>query len=250
MAITLSLIGGTVIGAGLERVTTAKRNATRDDPMTQSEQQVTRAEADALRAELGRALTPEDLAVAKTEIRRLKKDNQDLQELSSVIRQELAALASQVALVNARQGSEHYLALADEPERETWEEGAGKQDLTPEEAQSIADEHSRSQVELIEQTMQREETDPQWAEGAQQSLRDAFQDVELTGLHFEDAVCQTTLCRLNLTVDVDTDPGEGFREMRDAIPWEGTGFSRIDAETGEIEVYLARKGHALPRLPR
>lgn len=169
-----------------------------------------------------------------------------MQQASNRMAQELALLRLQVEQV-----AEMATGSPVRPELSEKGEIISKEpETTPEEAEQRVREQGDARVVLLEDTMLAEEPDPQWAETAKQSLYDAFKEVEADGFVFQNADCKRTMCRLSLFFDKDVDAGKAFRKMKTAMPWEGAGFARINDETGEVEVYLAREGHELPQLIR
>lgn len=196
--------------------------------------------------QLGRSEDPSahgEFEALKNEIIQLKRDKQDLKNKSRTNSQELALLKSQFALL-VKEVEKESVEILQEIDLQ---EQASQTELTPEQMQQRVDDMLESHVALIEETLQTEAPDPQWSGTAQQSLHEAFHSANIHGVTLEDAVCQTTLCRLKFNFDAQTSSDEGFRALQDAVPWEAAGFSRIDDETGEIEVYLAREGHDLPK---
>jgi hypothetical protein len=244
MATGWMLVGTVALVIGAQKFYSAAEVSLVDSNQpVQSEKQATGKELAALKSDMAHLKQDKELAALKNDMARLKQDKQELQRVSSTMMHELALLRLQF---------EKFLAAKQEsPEiPASVEDGpvvSEENELTPEEEQQRIDDRVKAQVALIEQTMLEEGPDPQWTATAQQSLYEAFQNVDLQDMYLEEAECTATLCRLKLTFDESADPGEAFRKMTNAIPWEGAGFSRIDDETGEVEVYVARQGYSLPK---
>jgi hypothetical protein len=109
----------------------------------------------------------------------------------------------------------------------------------------------------IEQAIETEEEDPEWAQGAVTSWTQVFQKEgikeELKGVQLGYIECRTTLCRMELT-PTDLAQGaaafeQGFRMFMLFAPWQGPVFGKIENLDGQASVavlYMAREGHALP----
>jgi hypothetical protein len=119
---------------------------------------------------------------------------------------------------------------------------------TPEEEVKRADAQVQAQVDLIEDTLFAEASDPTWTDAAEQSLQDVFQLEEGTGFHLVHTECRTTLCRLELSLDGSLSPEESFHHLVHLMPWPGQSFVHFeDGESATAVVYLTREGHALPQ---
>ena len=106
-------------------------------------------------------------------------------------------------------------------------------------------------IELFEETILIEGTDPEWSGLAELALDEASKREEMTEFNLVDAKCGTTMCRMELSLDGSESPEESFRKLVDFAPWQGEGFIRIqdgnDREFAQAVVYLAREGYSLPQ---
>ena len=190
---------------------------------------------------------PEDLAALKAEIAHLNTGKEGLERLSGEMKSELSALRARLTQVDWNQA-----AFGQELTKLAGAEPAGGSEgdplaFTPEEEHERADAQAQAQIEVLEGTVRAEQPDPQWAPTAQAALYQAFQGEATKGLQLVDAKCGATLCRVDLASNGAGSPEASFRNLVHLAPWPGQGFFRIDGESGEAVVYLAREGHALPQ---
>ena len=82
-------------------------------------------------------------------------------------------------------------------------------------------------IELFEETILIEGTDPEWSGLAELALDEASKREEMTEFNLVDAKCGTTMCRMELSLDGSESPEESFRKLVDLAPWQGEGFIRI-----------------------
>jgi hypothetical protein len=188
-------------------------------------------------ADPAKRLTPEDIEGLKEEIARLKADKDELAQLSGELKSDLTSLHNKLT----RAGLEGSAGLA------AGDNEADAAPLTPEEERERVAAQIQTEIELIEETMLAEKTDPQWANEAQLALTYTFQSELVPGLSLVDAECRTTLCRMELLLDGST-PEDGVRKLAHLAPWPGESLLHIDLEAGIAVGYLSREGHSLPRL--
>jgi FtsZ-binding cell division protein ZapB len=202
----------------------------------------------------GKDATLADIEALKAEIEALKRGKQHLEQDSTDIQNELTSLRSKLVRLNQDQimNSAHI-----DPIAETGHEGSENNaedketavlELAPEEEVELADYQMQAQVDLFEETIFTEGTDPEWSKDAELALDMAYQSEEMRGVEAVDAECRTTVCRVQLFLDGSTPSEETFRNLVDLTPWEGQGFVRIDeGDSSQVVVYLARDGHSLPQ---
>lgn len=191
--------------------------------------------------------TSKDVAALEAEVRRLKGETED----------DLTALRSQLAQVDRNQALSGYTLtqLAEKINRvglegsavSAGDEKANAAPLTSEEERERAAAQTQAEIELMEGALHAEQPDPAWANTAQLALNTTFQKEAIPGAQLVDAECHSTLCRMELSLDVST-VQENVRNLFDLAPWSGESFIHIDTETGLAVMYLAREEHALPQL--
>ena len=121
-------------------------------------------------------------------------------------------------------------------------------EMTEKDAEEKINTDTNQQIALMEITLQDKESDPKWSMEAKQVIYEAFSSDELEGINLNNAECGSTLCRANFSLDGTKEAGESFRDITDQAPWPGQGFVKIDEESGEVEFYLAKEGHKLPKI--
>jgi hypothetical protein len=186
-------------------------------------------------------MTKEDIKKLRAEIGRLKEGIRDLKksslEMNSSMLEQNRTLDA--AITSAEQGSSYIVP----PE---WNESAP--DLSPEEEIEMADAQMQTHVELIEETIFIEETDPEWSYEAELALDEAYRNEDMERVELANIECRSTLCRIELLFDETSSPEEVFRNFPHITPWEGEGFIKInDGENAQAVVYLAREGYSLPQ---
>jgi hypothetical protein len=193
------------------------------------------------RGEPAQGGTIPDREALNAQISRLRAGKEALERRAGEVKSELDALRSGLTQVNRNQSA---------IDREVMRLGGalpadGKEPpafLTPEQVREQADARIEAQLETLEGTMRVEKADP----SAQASLQQAFQRAGIAGLQLANAQCGGTLCRMELASDGSGFSEDSFRSLSHIAPWPGQGFARVDSESGNITVYVAREGHTLP----
>jgi len=195
----------------------------------------------------------EAINALKVEIGELRGNSSDLERRSAEMNGELTSLRSQLAGLNQGQTSIDRIASADleNSEASAWDEEGATAELTPEEELEQVEAQTLAQIELFEETILAEQSDPEWSSWAELALDDAYRSEEMAGIKLVGAECRTTVCRMELSLDGSASPEETFRKLTELVPWQGEGFVRIDdgveGESAQVVAYLAREGYSLPQ---
>lgn len=120
--------------------------------------------------------------------------------------------------------------------------------LSFEEKMAKVEADTENQILLLELSLSDGQDDPQWSSSAESSIQTAFSSQTLESVNFTDANCGSTLCKIDLSLTGDKSPGESYRDILDQVPWQGHGFVNINEETGDVQLYLAKEGHKLPKI--
>lgn len=116
---------------------------------------------------------------------------------------------------------------------------------SPEQIDTQANSQQRAQVQLLEDTLITETSDPDWSIAAEEQVRSGL--VKASGeLAVDNLVCATTMCKLEAT-STSNDPAEIFRDMDEKLAWEGEIFMTVDLDEGRTTAWLGRPGESLPR---
>jgi hypothetical protein len=115
--------------------------------------------------------------------------------------------------------------------------------LTSEQVRENANARVEAQLETLDATLHADRPDL----GAEANLQQAFQRAAMEGLQLANAQCGTTVCRMDLASDGSVSSQDSLRNVSHIAPWSGQGFVQIDSASGNIVVYVAREGQALPQ---
>ena len=115
-------------------------------------------------------------------------------------------------------------------------------------------EEERAQIARIEQylgeRLESERVDPAWALGAEGEIAKAIAGPAFAGLRLDSVSCRATICRLGVTASEQVTDVEGtIEELTTAQPLRAGGFMRFTTPR-TVTMFVARAGHALPRMPR
>ena len=169
------------------------------------------------------------------------QDERDLQELHE-LRKELSTLHDEIRLL-----SQHSGAVKAQPPRPgraaevaTKEDQTVVEELDPEAAE--ADHFAQ-----MEQHFYGEGRDKEWAEVAEASIRDVFNDETMDGTTLLEVECQKTMCRALVVHENEQAAGTFVEDLPRTAPFDTQGLIRVHEEQGEhkMTVYVARRGHHL-----
>lgn len=129
-------------------------------------------------------------------------------------------------------------------------------DETLHKTQEAEDERMRAQtqaqLDLLNNALAGEPRDPQWSVEATQSIQDRVHQYKELGLDLLHVECGSTICRLDIAVPHGEfqDKEKMYHHFAELVPWNSEGFFHIeDAEATEVNIYVARENHSLPRIP-
>jgi hypothetical protein len=115
------------------------------------------------------------------------------------------------------------------------------------EQEAHRDALNAAQLETLEEAHAAEVPDPQWAAQARQQLQTEYAAEDFHDMHVQ-VDCRSTMCRVDFDYPDDGTPGENARKLTHIHPWSGRGFTRINLQTRQGHLYLAREGTDLPRV--
>lgn len=105
-----------------------------------------------------------------------------------------------------------------------------------------------AQRELLEAQMRSETADPAWASAAETSVRTAMGQLDLGTVR--SVTCLTSACRMVVDAPAGTDPVALAEALGTAPPWPANVWTQVSTtEPPVAEVWIAREGGSLPRLP-
>jgi len=130
-----------------------------------------------------------------------------------------------------------------------------KEDDIPEEEHSISEQEKeeqafawyQNQASAIEVTLAAEPPDNQWAEEIQTRF-EAVLETSDTDVEIQSLRCGSTMCKVSAEVtggDASSGPNIDHLVYGD-MQWDGQFFSKYDADTGEITLFLMRPGVDMP----
>ena len=195
----------------------------------------------------------EAINALKAEVKEMKGGSSDLERRSAEMNSELLSLRSQLVDLNQGQESiDRIVSAGLESSGSSSLDGEGAAaELTPDEEAEQVEAQTLELIELFEETILTEGTDPEWSSLAEFALDEVSKSEEMTEFNLVDAKCVTTMCRMELSLDDSESPEESFRKLVDFAPWQGEGFIRIqdgnDGGFAQAVVYLAREGYSLPQ---
>lgn len=180
-------------------------------------------------------------------------------ELDDAIRQK-ASKASQVKLSkhltkaiaaassSSREDSQNQQSV-DQTEYD--DEAENDQDasyLTFEEQRLEAQFQTEQYIDYMETVLISESSDIEWKNLVQTSIYETLENKNMTELSVNETICGSTICRLNLEIDESMVDESSEIAMDISEIWDGAGFFTMDDRTGELTLYIARKGHVLPQV--
>ena len=195
----------------------------------------------------------EAINALKAEIKEMKGGSSDLERRSAEMNSELTSLRSQIVDINQGQESIDRIASPglESPEASAPDEEGAAEELTVEEEAEQVEADTLEMIDLFEETILTEGTDPEWSSLAEFDLDEASISEEMTEFNLVDAKCGTTMCRMELSLNDFDSPEESFRKLVNFAPWQGEGFISIedgnDEESAQAVIYLAREGYSLPQ---
>jgi len=129
-------------------------------------------------------------------------------------------------------------------------EGEQVPSLTPEEADTRAEQRLAEQKYVMAAVLEAEDRDPHWSAAAQQVLYESFGLEGAPGIHVVDVTCRSSLCGAEFAFDGSVPHQATYRNMLDSVPWSGQRYVEMsmDADDPYIFMYIAREGHHLPEL--
>lgn len=126
------------------------------------------------------------------------------------------------------------------------------QELAPAEHPVEPSDQTDQQLTLhqsyLEQLVEVEPVDVEWAQQTVASIEQGLQHEDLAGIHLVDATCGSTLCQVNLAIEESLPVDEGMQRLAMHRNWDGPTFFAVDA-SGEVRLYFARDGYELPEMP-
>jgi hypothetical protein len=119
--------------------------------------------------------------------------------------------------------------------------------VSPELAEHRREAMNAALLSTFEKTHAVETPDPEWAPTARSSLEAGYAQEDFKGLNIK-VDCRSTMCRIDFDYPDSPEGIEPARRVGRVRPWAGRGFTRVNTETREGHVYLARHGFDLPEL--
>ena len=198
------------------------------------------------------AKVPGDLPLFQREMTDAPVSKHDFDRALAEMQQKMAALRSQMRQLEhaqASRGAEQVSpSVAPTPDA-----AAAAHPRAQREAARQAEAQIQAQADLIEETLQTETADPNWAPAAETAIAEIFQHEELQALQLVSAECRSTLCRIDVAANgLGTDGSSFAEDLRKLLlftPWSGQGFGRIapDGPSPTAVFFLTREGHDLPQ---
>jgi hypothetical protein len=123
----------------------------------------------------------------------------------------------------------------------------------PDRAPAVREEPERQQPPLepaqvqerYQSLFEAEVVDTNWARDEERSVVGFFGSEANRGAHLDKVECRESMCRILVRFD---DPGarSGFIAQMGSPPFDHGGFYRTDEATGDVTLFTAREGRALP----
>jgi hypothetical protein len=123
--------------------------------------------------------------------------------------------------------------------------------VSPEEAVKKREALVKSHKDILENSLRQEKKDEKWAASAQTKLGAAYDAAAAKGVHFLEADCRSTVCKVDIALDKPNKANEiELRKlMNKPAPWHGQRFMQMNKQTGNVVMYMMREDHDLPHLP-
>lgn len=151
-----------------------------------------------------------------------------------------AAVAKEVAdLKNISQNISEVDIKKNKPERPT-----------PEELDAKKKELTKAQLDVLEETINTEASDPEWSYNAETTIDRILQDKQFSGTRLLSLGCRTTLCRVELAFESQEAFDWTMRRLPKAIPWNQKGFFQVNMDQNNQYAgvfYYTREGYDLPK---
>jgi hypothetical protein len=122
---------------------------------------------------------------------------------------------------------------------------AGSDDISANDSSEYLRQSVGTQIEVLDQAVRSQRTDPAWKTSSEQVLQDVFDAWSGEGLHLVATECRATLCRIEMFVAGEGFPPDMVQDLIDDVPWNAPSFFRM-TNNGDGLLYLAREGYGLP----
>ena len=157
------------------------------------------------------------------------------------LHKELAAIRDQLTTLVAVQASMRHeldnLHWSESPETPS--------DPAPESPDNV-EQGMRQQEVFLEERLEQEEIDSEWAQETLARLDEGLEHEELFGVNLINATCGSSLCQVDFAIDQDVPIDEAMRRLSVHRPWNGPTFVTASAD-GQPKIFFAREGHELPQ---
>ena len=166
--------------------------------------------------------------------------------------EELSRLKARLANIEDS-GNSHATMVVDKD----ISEGIGALD---DEIDGLTGQGIQAEQEMVEDTalhfadqFGQESQDPSWSSETERVITKLLDGDDFQELQVVSTECQTSMCRVELSVDGNSSPSEVVHELLMALPFDTQSFfhnSDIENDTEHTVVYLAREDYELPRMVR
>ena len=134
----------------------------------------------------------------------------------------------------------------DEPEQANEDVDTSDGALDPNKQQELLDWQLEAQEALLENTLNADGVDMEWARKAESRLYDAIRHPDVKGVTKTQIACRSMMCRIDLTFDGSDESRHGATIALHRLPWSAPAFYQISPDGNSTRIYLAREGMGLP----
>ena len=114
-----------------------------------------------------------------------------------------------------------------------------------EETPEVAEQRIYQQVAVMQDTLEAQSVDPQWAQETISKIENQLAQDEMTGFSLVEAKCGSTLCKVEMALDPKLTREESMQRLAQHRSWDGPTFFSVGAN-GQTQLFFARSGHQLP----
>lgn len=128
------------------------------------------------------------------------------------------------------------------------------------EIDDLIEQRIHAEQEMLEDTahhfenqIEQESRDPSWSSETELVISELLEGDDFQELQLVSTECQTSMCRVELSVDGNSSPSEVVHELLMALPFNTQSFFHNSEDENDAEhtvVYLARENYGLPRMAK
>lgn len=176
------------------------------------------------------AITPFGEPSANNHLTSLQQEMESLREAISVLVENQSMTQDSLDKLESAESDHSIKPTAETPDNS---------ELSPElQAQQEALQ-MQTRFQALEQTLNSEATDTEWAGETLGRIESSLQNPELQGFAMVNSACGSTLCKLEMTLPSDQEQNEAMQKLSAHRGWDGPTVFEVNAQ-GQAVFYIAR----------